>query len=227
YYAKKMGLPINKLICASNTNNILTDFINEGEYNCKREFFKTISPSMDILISSNLERLIYELSGRDNEYIKDIFGKLQSDKYYKVEPQMQEIMQKEFYGGYCTEQETRTEIKRVFEKYSYVLDPHTAVGSKVYEDYKAKTGDNTKTVIAATANPYKFPQSVVYAIKGSGNNEKQEQKTPFEECEQLREISNQPIPQAIESLRTAELRFGREILPSRMKEVILQELGIM
>ena len=230
YYAKKMGLPINKLICASNTNNILTDFINDGEYNCNREFFTTMSPSMDIIISSNLERLIYHLSNRNDEYVKHIYGKLTQDKYYKVESDLRIKMQEDFYGGYCDETQTKNTIKRIFEQHNYLLDPHTAVGVKVYEDYKLKTQDNTTTIITSTANPYKFPESVVASLTNTQQTAQTEDnilKTPqsiyetsFKLCEQLNAITKKEIPAGLKSLQNAKIRFDNEIEPTEMRKYL-------
>ena len=166
YYAKNMGLPVNKLICASNSNKVLTDFINTGIYDRNRQFFTTISPSMDILISSNLERLLYLMTGQNDAQIREWFGALSSEGKYEVSDEIKAKLKEDFAAGFCDDAETKDTIKRIYDKYSYTLDTHSAVAVKVYEDYKAETGDMTKTVIASTASPYKFSASVLEAMDG-------------------------------------------------------------
>ena len=163
YLAAEMGIPVNKFICASNENKVLTDFINTGVYDIRRDFFVTNSPSMDILISSNLERLLYLLSGRDGEAVKGWMGQLDAEKIYEVSDEVKEGM-KCFYGGFCTEAETEAAVGDMYEKHNYLMDTHTAVAYKVYQDYVAATGDETPTLIASTASPYKFAESVGRAI---------------------------------------------------------------
>lgn len=163
YYAKEMGVPINKLICASNKNKVLTDFINTGVYDANRDFFVTNSPSMDILISSNLERLLYHLSGCDSNEINGYMYALESNGRYVVSPQVKTAM-KDFYGGFADVEATDKMIGDLYNKENYLVDTHTAVAYKVYEDYREKTGDSTKTIIASTASPYKFAESVAESI---------------------------------------------------------------
>ncbi|MBO5104404.1 MAG: threonine synthase, partial [Ruminococcus sp.] len=160
YYAKHMGVPVNKLICASNINNVLTDFINTGVYDRNRKFYATVSPSMDILISSNLERLLYLLTDRNDSVIKEWFGKLSAEGRYEVSDEIKAKISEEFFAGFCDDVQTKNTIHEIYEKYSYTCDTHTAVAVKVYEDYKKLTGDTTKTVIASTASPYKFSNAV-------------------------------------------------------------------
>ena len=164
YYAKKMGVPVNKLICASNANNVLTDFINTGVYDRNRAFHTTISPSMDILISSNLERLLYHLCGENDAQIREWFGALAKEGRYEVSDDVKKALSEEFCAGFCDDEQTKATIKEIYDKYSYTCDTHTAVAVKVYEDYKKATGDDTVTVIASTASPYKFSGSVLSAI---------------------------------------------------------------
>ncbi|MEG1996738.1 MAG: threonine synthase, partial [Oscillospiraceae bacterium] len=166
YYAKKMGVPFDKLICASNENNVLTDFINTGVYDKNRDFKPTISPSMDILISSNLERLIYDLSDCDDKAVVEWQEKLSKTGKYEVSEKVFSRIKEEFFAAYCDDKQTKATIKRVFDKFSYLCDTHTAVAVSAYEEYKLKTGDNKKVIIASTANPYKFSQSVLSAITG-------------------------------------------------------------
>lgn len=163
YMAAEMGIPVNKFICASNENKVLTDFINTGVYDTRRDFFVTNSPSMDILISSNLERLLYLLSGRDGEAVKGWMAQLEAEKIYEVSDKVKEGM-KCFYGGFCTEEETEKAVGDMYRQHNYLMDTHTAVAYKVYQDYVKATGDETPTLIASTASPYKFAESVGRAI---------------------------------------------------------------
>ena len=181
YYAKHMGIPVNKLICASNANNVLTDFLTTGIYDRNRQFHATISPSMDILISSNLERLLYLLCGENDAQIREWFGALAQTGRYEVSEDVKKALFDEFYAGCCNDEQTKATIKEYYEKFSYTCDTHTAVAVKVYEDYVKATGDKTKTVIASTASPYKFSGSVLSAIgMDTGKDE-------FELVEQLAE----------------------------------------
>ncbi|MBR6766098.1 MAG: threonine synthase [Clostridia bacterium] len=164
YYAMRMGLPVNKLICASNKNKVLTEFFETGVYNANREFYKTQSPSMDILISSNLERLLFELSGRDDKFVGGLMQKLKTTGEYKITDEMHKELTSVFAAGYADEDKTACAIKETWQKKSYCVDTHTAVGVAVYDEYKGLTGDNTPTVLLSTASPYKFPHSVLEAI---------------------------------------------------------------
>lgn len=163
YYAKKMGLPVHKFICASNQNNVLTDFMNTGVYSLDRAFNTTISPSMDILISSNLERFLYDISGQDAQMVDQLMSALKEQGKYTITDAMKTNMES-FYGGYADDQATVKTIEELYQKYQYVVDTHTAVGYRVYEDYVKATGDTTHTVIASTASPFKFTRSVVDGI---------------------------------------------------------------
>lgn len=163
YYAGEMGIPIGKFICASNENNVLTDFINTGEYDINREFYVTSSPSMDILISSNLERLLYHLSGGNGEEISTLMGKLDRNKKYKAGGKILKGLE-DFYGGFANESDTSAAIGEMYEDNNYLMDTHTAVGYKVYQDYRNATGDKTPTVVASTASAYKFAESVAEAL---------------------------------------------------------------
>ncbi len=221
YYAKLMGIPVNKLICASNSNNVLTDFINTGIYDRNRSFYTTISPSMDILISSNLERLLYHLCGENDELICDWFGKLSSDGKYEVTEEVKKLLKDSFCAGCCNDDETKATIKEIFEKFSYTCDTHTAVAVKVYEDYKKATGDNTKTVIASTASPYKFSSSVLEAIDGTQQNNDE-----FAMVAKLGEISKIEIPEALSDLKNKSVRFSDTIAKEDMKDYVLKTLGI-
>lgn len=193
YYAYKMGIPVNRFICASNENKVLTDFINTGVYDIRREFHLTNSPSMDILISSNLERLLYHLSGDDGEQIKALMEDLDGKKVYEVSDKIKEGL-KVFYGGFATVEETNETIGKVYKEAGYLMDTHTAVAYKVYEDYKNATGDKIPAVIASTASPYKFADSVAKAIGLA------ECKDGFEYVREVNEATGVPVPSGLKDL---------------------------
>ena len=220
FYAKKMGLPVNKLICASNANNVLTDFLNTGVYNRNRPFHTTISPSMDILISSNLERLLYHLCGENDEQIREWFGSLATDGKYEVTDEVKAVLKDEFYAGYCDDVQTKACIKEIYDKYSYTCDTHTAVAVKVYEDYKAATGDETKTIIASTASPYKFSGSVLDAIGVDTNTDE------FGLVDKLAETSKIPVPASLAALKDKDIRFKKIIDKTEMKDYVFESLNI-
>lgn len=220
FYAKHMGVPVNKLICASNANNVLTDFINTGIYNRNRDFHTTISPSMDILISSNLERLLYILSDGDDALIREWFGKLASEGRYEVSDDVKKRLNDEFSAGFCTDEQTKATIKEIYDKYSYTCDTHTAVAVKVYKDYKEKTGDTTKTIIASTASPYKFSASVLSAI---GENT---DASEFELVDKLAAASGLAVPASLAALKDKDIRFGDVIDKNEMEAYVLKTLGI-
>ena len=201
FYAKNMGLPVAKLICASNENKVLYDFFTTGEYDKNREFILTNSPSMDILISSNLERLIYRIAGNDANKNAQLMASLAKDGKYTVTPEMKEELS-DFYGNYTSEKETAEVIKKLYEDTGYIIDTHTAVATGVYHKYLKDTKDtDTKTVIASTASPFKFTRSVMDAI-----DKKYDAMTDFELVDELSKIGNVKIPNAIEEIRTAEVR---------------------
>ena len=220
YYAKHMGVPVNKLICASNANNVLTDFLKTGIYDRNRDFHATISPSMDILISSNLERLLYMLSGENDALIREWFGKLASEGRYEVSDDVKKILFEEFSAGCCSDEETKATIKKIYDKYSYTCDTHTAVAVKVYEDYKAATGDQTKTIIASTASPYKFSGSVLSAL---GENT---EASEFELVDKLAEVSGLAVPASLAALKDKDVRFTKVIDKTEMKDYVFSALGI-
>ena len=221
YYAKMMGIPVNKLICASNSNNVLTDFINTGVYDRNRKFYTTISPSMDILISSNLERLLFMLSGGDDEYIKKIYAELADTGRFEVTSDIKSKISEVFSAGFCTEEETKNAIKTVYEKYSYTMDTHTAVAYKVYDKYAEQTSDKTKTVIASTASPYKFSAAVLDALGAAPTNSDE-----FALTDQLEKVSAMPVPNALSSLKSKSVRFDKVIDKSEMKDAVYSFLGI-
>ena len=199
YYAKEMGLPIKKFICASNDNKVLFDFFSTGTYDKNREFILTTSPSMDILISSNLERLIYKIAGEDAEANAAFMKSLNTEGKYSITEEMKEKLA-DFFGGYATEQETADIIKKIYDNCGYVIDTHTAVAACVYEQYKAATGDDTKTVIASTASPYKFTRSVMAAIAPEKADDED-----FALVDALSELSKVEIPDAVAEIRNAEV----------------------
>ena len=219
YYAKRIGVPVNKLICASNENNVLTDFFTTGTYDKKRSFKVTTSPSMDILVSSNLERLIFHLSGNNAAKTKQLMDNLTTTGEYTLGDVNQDILNL-FAAGFATEEETATEIKRVYDECSYVEDPHTAVASRVYQSYAAKTGDKTPTVIASTASPYKFPRVAVSAITGkdSGND--------FKAVEALHQLSGVTIPAAVDGLDRAIVRHKTVVATVDMQKAVEEYLGL-
>ncbi len=221
YYAKHMGLPVNKLICASNSNKVLTDFINTGIYDRNRDFFTTISPSMDILISSNLERLLYIMCGENDAVIREWFGSLSKNGRYEVTDDIKAKLAEEFSAGFCDDNDTKATIRRIYDKYSYTLDTHSAVAVKVYEDYRRETGDTTKTIIASTASPYKFSASVLEAIEG-----KAPEIDEFDMVNRLAELSGYDIPQSLASLKTKEIRFKDVITKEKQKDYVLERLSI-
>lgn len=220
FYAKQMGLPIDKLVCASNENKVLFDFFTTGTYDRNREFMLTSSPSMDILISSNLERLIYRIAGSDAQKNKDMMDALKKDGKYSISEEMKEQLS-DFYGNYASEEETSQTIHDLYEKTGYVIDTHTAVASCVYQKYKKDTGDNKAAVIASTASPYKFTRSVMNAIDNQHDN-----MSDFELVDKLSEISGTEIPAAIEEIKAAPVLHDHICEISEMKQTVMDFLGI-
>ena len=220
YYAKQMGVPYGKFICASNENKVLFDFFRTGCYDRNREFILTSSPSMDILISSNLERLIYRVAGDDSEKNKELMRDLTEKGSYQITPEMEEGL-KEFYGNYATEEETADTIRRFFEENQYVLDTHTAVAADVYKKYMEETKDSRPAVIASTASPYKFTRSVMTAI-----DKKYEDMEDIALADELERISGVKIPKAIEEIRTAPVRHNTVAEAADMPKVVKEILQI-
>lgn len=213
YYAKKMGTPIGKLICASNENKVLTDFLKTGVYDIRRDFHLTNSPSMDILISSNLERLLYHLSNGDSEEISRLMKQLETDKHYEVSDKIKSHLS-EFYAGFATVEDTQETIHSMYSEHNYLFDTHTAVAYKVYSDYVAETGDITPTVIASTASPYKFADSVADAIglpkEGTG----------FEYLEALHRNTGVAVPKGLQGLAEKPILHKQTLEISEMKSAI-------
>lgn len=220
FYAKNMGIPIHKLICASNENKVLYDFFETGKYDRNREFILTKSPSMDILISSNLERLIYRVAGNDAAKNAELMKALTTDGAYEITPQMKEAL-KDFYGNYTSEEEMEEVIRSLYEKTGYIIDTHTAVASGVYNKYKAATGDETKTVIASTASPFKFTRSVMDSI-----DKKYDSMGDFELVDELSKIGKVAVPPAIEEIRTADILHNTVCEVEQMQDTVKSFLGI-
>ena len=216
YYAQCMGLPVNKLICASNRNNVLTDFFNSGIYSTHCTFFKTISPSMDILVSSNLERLLYEAADRDGALIRTWMGQLKECGSYSVGDQRREWLAGMFWGDCADNKDTVAEIRRRWEQDHYLFDPHTAVAGHVLREYRKHTADDTPTVIVATASPYKFAADVLSAVTGGERME-----DPFAASEELERITGIPMPGQVRELRNLPVRHRAECDRDRMGEAVL------
>jgi threonine synthase len=222
YLAKQMGLPINKLICASNSNNVLTDFINSGGYDRNRKFYTTISPSMDILISSNLERLLYYLSEGNCTLVKGWMNQLKTTGGYKVDSSIAAKITTDFYAGFATEEQTMAEIKRVYQETGMVIDPHTAVGTAVYRQYRRASGDSTLVLVASTASPFKFNTSVLQAIGETGLEEKSE----FELLERLEKLAGLKVPKSLAELSHQPVRHKELCRKEEMACVVEHVLGL-
>ena len=218
-----MGLPINKLICASNSNNVIDDFIRTGIYNKNRDLYKSMSPSMDILVSSNLERLLYHLTEDNDEKVSECMKRLEMYGEYRVDDLTKSKIQNLFYSNYCNEEETSDSIKDMFDTEYYLCDPHTAVAVGVYKKYVLETNDkDTPTIIASTASPYKFSEDVLSSIsdiKYSFDNQ-------FEVLEILSKVSNTKIPKQIENLRNKNIVFRNTCDKNSILDVILKYLNL-
>ena len=215
-----MGVPIDKLICASNDNKVLFDFFQTGTYDRNREFILTSSPSMDILISSNLERLIYKISGEDAEKNAALMESLSKTGKYEIDAAMKEKLT-DFRGGYATEAECFAKIRSLYEDCGYVIDTHTGVAAAAYDKYVKETGDDKVTVIASTASPYKFARSVMDAI-----DSKYDKLSDFALIDELCKVSGVDIPQAIEEIRSAEVLHKTVCEKDEMKDVVKKFLGM-
>ena len=221
YYAKQMGIPIGKFVCASNKNKVLFDFFETGKYDRNREFYVTTSPSMDILISSNLERMIYRIAGNDAKQCAKFMAALTKDGEYVITDAMKAELS-EFFGAFGSEEETAVKIREVYDKEGYVMDTHTAVAAVAYDKYKAATGDDkTPTVIASTASPYKFTRSVMDAIDPAYDAE-----DDFELVDELNKVSKTAIPKAIEEIRTAPVLHDTVCETAAMEDEVKKILGI-
>lgn len=220
FYAKNMGLPINKLICASNDNKVLYDFFRTGVYDRNRDFVLTSSPSMDILISSNLERLIYKIAGNDSVKNAELMKMLTGDGKYEITKEMAAQLA-DFYGNYASEKETAETIKALYEETGYIIDTHTAVAACVYHKYTEENGDHTPVVIASTASPFKFTRSVMNAI-----DEKYDKMTDFELIDELSALANVAVPKAIEEIRTAPVLHNHICDKTEMRRTVEEFLKL-
>jgi len=215
YIAGEMGLPVNKFICASNVNNVLTEFINTGVYDKNRQFYKTLSPSMDILISSNVERLLYYMS-QDSEYVAELMGKLNKCGKYELNDECKAKLQSAFVAGSCDDNETKRTIKEVFENDKYLIDTHTAVAVKVYREYVEATGDTTPSLIASTASAFKFSAGVMEALTG------ETYENDLDSIDALTKYTGEAVPEPLAGLKELEVRFKRSIPKDGMEDVLFE-----
>lgn len=220
FYAKHMGVPIDRLICASNENKVLYDFFRSGTYDKNREFVLTSSPSMDILISSNLERLIYLIAGKNPDRNRELMEALSNRGVYTITDEMKEKLM-DFYGNYASEEETAEAIHGLYERTGYVLDPHTAVALSVYEKYRNETQDHTQALLVSTASPFKFTRSVMKAV-----DSRYASAEDFALTEKLSEIAGVEIPGAISEIRNAPVLHRHECEKEEMKQTVMNFLGI-
>lgn len=220
YYAKKLGLPVNKLICASDENNVLTDFFKTGEYNRQRQFYLTNSPAMDILVSSNLERLLFDLAGNNAELISGYMNQLAQEGHYQINSAIKEQLDHQFAAGFATQDQVIQEIQRIYEADGYLIDPHTAVASFVTKQYQSSHNDKTPTVIVSTASPYKFPETVYKAITG-----KPVSSSGLAAIQDLQNIIQQPFSNNVQALFNQSIRAEQVIQPTKMEETISKLLA--
>lgn len=222
YFAKEMGLPLNRLICASNANNVLTDFIENGTYDRNRDFYTTTSPSMDILISSNLERLLYMLCGRNSDTINGWFSELAKNGKYTVSDDVKAKIKEVFSAGCCDDDATKTAIGETYSEYNYLCDTHTAVAVNVCNAYMEKTGDKTPVIVASTASPFKFSKAVLSAVEKDGKDYEDE----FSTVAALENISSLKAPEQLSALKGKEVRFTKVADKEDMAKVVFDMLGI-
>ena len=222
FYAKQMGLPIKMLICASNSNNVLTDFLKTGTYDKNRALYTTTSPSMDILISSNLERLLYHMSGNNDSLVADLMKQLSENGKYTVSDELIGKIQNTFDAGFTSETDVDETIKNHFDKYNYLCDTHTAVAVKVYDEYAARTGDDIPTVIDSTASPYKFSKSVLSAISGGNTPQLDE----FSMVDELNRVTKAEVPAPLASLKEKTVRFNNVCDKENMSEMVFKLLNL-
>lgn len=221
YYAYRMGLPVNKFICASNDNKVLTDFLKTGIYDINRDFRRTISPSMDILISSNLERFLFEITGHDAKKINQWYRQLKEEGKFSIDEKTNAKIKEILVGEYATEEETMETIEETFTKYNYTVDTHTAVGIKAYHKYLTKVVDHTPTVIDSTANPYKFGKAVLEALQG-----KVKEKDEFKILEELKELTGKEVHRGLKGLEEKGVRHKRSCSSTGIRDEIKDILGI-
>ena len=220
YYAKLMGLPIDRLLCASNSNNVLTDFINSGVYDKRRDFYKTISPSMDILISSNLERLLYNVSDGDAVRVAEYMQRLNNEGFYQVDSDDLKRIQSEFFGAWVDELETKEAISRIYSDYNYLMDTHTAVAWRALEKYRFLTSDETYTIVLSTASPYKFADSVLEAL----DDKEQPKGEPFALLHKLNEETGVEIPPRMLALEELPVLHSEVIPSDKMELAVMKNL---
>ncbi len=218
YYAKTMGVPIKKLICASNENNVLTDFIETGVYNRNRAFHNTLSPSMDILVSSNLERMLFELSNHDDAFVRKCMGELKEAGTYEINGNVKQALQKNFASGFCSDEDTKRAIAQMWKKYRYLVDPHTAVAFHVLEQYRQRTGDNEVTMVVSTASPFKFCSAVLDALGVS------EHASGTDILDQLAQVTGEPVPAPLAALKEKVRRFDHVSEKEQMVDQVLDML---
>ena len=218
YYAKQMGVPIRKLICASNQNHVLTDFIKTGVYDRNRQFYTTTSPSMDILISSNLERMLFEFTERDDEAVKDYMEQLSLHGRYEVSEKVKKQLDQQFAAGYCSDDEGAETIAEMWREHKYLIDPHTAVAFHVLEQYRSETGDTTPTVVVSTASPFKFCDSVLKALGAT------ELSDGADLIDQLSTLTGIPAPAPLSALKGKEIRFTETVEKENMCDRVLEML---
>ena len=221
WFAKQMGIPVHKLICASNRNKVLCDFFSSGIYDRNREFFKTTSPSMDILISSNLERLLFEITGKDSQKVTEWMRQLNNEGKYSVDKDTLKSLQRLFVGGFADETGVSKTILEVYDRTDHVIDPHTAVGFNIYGRYHQRSGDESKTVFASTASPFKFAPAVMDALRGAGYSDNKE--TP-DIIAELAEESGLELPQSIAELPSLEVRHKDVIEKEQMMSMVRKTL---
>ena len=222
FYAMNMGLPVNKFICASNANNVLTDFLATGTYDRNRNFYATMSPSMDILISSNLERLLYHLTGNDDAKVAGYMKSLSETGKYTVDDSVKAKLDELFFGGSCDDKGTQATIKKTYDEEHYLCDTHTAVAVNVYEQYVEKTGDKaTPAIIASTASPYKFAKNVLGSIAPEAVSDDE-----FATVKELSKLTGTEVPKPLAELENAEVRFTTTCAADEMKDVVLKALDI-
>lgn len=220
YYAKLMGLPVDRLLCASNSNNVLTDFINTGVYDRRREFYKTVSPSMDILVSSNLERLLYNVTEQDAARVADYMQRLNTEGFYQIDSDDLKKIQSEFFGAWVDELETKEAIGRIYNDYHYLMDTHTAVAWRALEKYRFLTSDDTYTIVLSTASPYKFADSVLSALEDG----KQEDGEPFELLRKLNSATGVEIPPRMLALEQLPVLHSEIIPADKMELAVVKNL---
>ena len=214
FYAKQMGLPVKRLICASNSNDVLTEFFHTGTYNRNRPFFTTVSPSMDILISSNLERLLFEMSGKDAAYITSLMDALKKDGLYTVTPEIREKLDKLFWAGCCDEAGTKANIGRVWADHHYLMDTHTSVAYSVLNQYRSAENGQEQVVVVSTASPFKFCNAVLEGLNHPGDGD------GLAEIEELESFTGVPAPAPLAALRNAKVRFSDCVEKEQMENVV-------